>query len=259
MKNDNTQNKLNHDTIVQLEKMATLGNLAAGVAHEINTPMSALKSNIDILKRLHSRLNQILFDAEAPEEIRNNEELVSLCKEIESLGEINQTAIDRITAIADGLRNFSRVDKDEKLDFNVADGLESTLKLVSHKLKDKIHITTKFDYFPVIKAFPNLLNQLFLNIVINAIQAIDDSGEITIHLFSENNFVVIKFQDTGQGISKENLDKIFEPGFTTKGPSMGTGLGLSIVQKILHKHDGKLTVQSEVGRGSIFTIYLPFK
>ena len=259
MKDCIPKDSINHSGIIHIEKMASLGNLTSEVAHEINTPISAIKSNSDLFIRCQKKIKKILFDPSTPREILNNKELVSIFNEIDSLNEVNKTAIDRITSIVDSLRNFSRIDKDEMENCDLVAGLESTLTLVRHKLKGKIKIRKNYEAVPVIQAFPNLINQVFLNIIMNAIHAIEDNGEIFIHLFMQDNFVVIEIRDTGQGIPDENLNKIFDSGFTTKKPCMGTGLGLPIVHKILAKHNGKINVESEVGKGSTFSIYLPIQ
>ena len=243
--------------IKQLEKMAALGNLAAGIAHEINTPLSALKSNNDLFIRYFMKIKDILFDPAMPPEVKENSQLIKFFKNIEQLNEINKTAAVRIVDIVNSLRNFARVDKNEmeKADINI--GLKSTLTLIHHKVKGRITIHKKFGEIPEITCFPNQINQVFLNILVNASQAIKDSGEIFIKTFTEENNVTIDITDTGEGILPEHIDKIFNSGFTTKKSGVGTGLGLSIVKQIIEEHNGKINVKSESGKGTTFTITLP--
>jgi signal transduction histidine kinase len=254
--NELTQ-KNDQSRLILLEKMAALGNLTVGVAHEVNTPLSALKSNNDLFIRYFARLKEILFDSSMPSEVRENAKLLQIFAEIEKLNEINKTAATRIVQIVNSLRRFARVDKCEMEQSDLNEGLESTLTLVHHLLKQNIKVHKDFGDLPPVISFPNQINQVFLNILVNAIQAIGDDSEITIKTYPNENNAIIEISDTGMGIPQENLDKIFEPGFTTKKSGVGTGLGLSIVKQILDKHSGKIQLKSELGKGSTFTIFLP--
>ncbi|MFC1573854.1 PAS domain S-box protein [Candidatus Latescibacterota bacterium] len=243
--------------LVQSEKMAALGNLVAGVAHEINTPLGALKSNNDIVMRSIARMKTILADTISPEEEPDNPQLVKLFGSIDKLNEVSKTASDRIVKIVNSLRTFARLDKADMDTVDIHEGIDSTLTLVHHELKNRIEVHKEYGELPRISCYPNQLNQVFMNILINASHAIDKTGDIYIRTKLKDDKVVIEIEDNGKGIPKENLKRIFDPGYTTKSKGIGTGLGLSIVYKIIEDHKGSLEVESQVDKGTIFKIYLP--
>ena len=243
--------------LVQAEKMASLGQLVAGVAHEINTPLGALKSNIDIFTRVTDKLKDLIFDPERSSEFRECPDTLKRLSSLETLNSHNQTAIDRIVTIVTSLRKFARLDEAELDEVDLHEGLENTLILVQHELKNRIEVLKDYGKLPLIKCYPNQLNQVFMNLLVNASHAIQGHGKIFIRTYHENETVVVEIRDTGKGISKENLHRIFDPGFTTKGVGVGTGLGLSIVYQILKDHKGKIQVESELGQGTTFRIILP--
>lgn len=140
---------------------------------------------------------------------------------------------------------------------DIREGLENTLTLVHHELKDRITVVKDYGQIPKINCFPNQLNQVFMNILVNASQAIEDKGTITIRTITDNRNVIIEFSDTGRGMTAETIKRIFDPGFTTKGSGVGTGLGLSIVHQIIQDHRGKIDVESEPGKGATFRLTLP--
>lgn len=242
---------------LQLEKMASLGSLTAGIAHEINTPLGALKSNNDLFIRYTNKVKSILFDSSMPTEVKDNPELIKIFENIEKLNDVNKTAAERIVAMVNSLREFSREDEIVMENADVNTCMENMLMLVLHHLKNRITVHKKLGDLPKIKCIPNQIDQVFLNILINAIHAIKNKGEIFIETRSENKQVLIIFQDTGEGIPAENIDKVFDSGFTTKKCGVGTGLGLSIVKQIIDKHNGKFDVKSEIGVGTTFIIKLP--
>jgi signal transduction histidine kinase len=235
--------------------MASLGNLVAGVAHEINTPVGSINSNSDVMVRALEKLRHFL--EEAPTEVRDNHELARTLSVLENIGKVNQTACDRIVRIVRSLRNFARLDESERKKVDIHEGLESTLTLVHHELKNRIEVARDYGDLPEIECSPNQLNQVFMNMLVNASQAIKGKGTITIRTHTEGDHVTIAFIDTGIGIRPENLDKIFDPGFTTKGVGVGSGLGLPICYKIVKEHGGRIDVESEFGRGTTFKVTLP--
>lgn len=257
LENANRELREMQSQLVQTEKMAALGNLVAGVAHEINTPLGSIHANADVSRRaldiVRTSHAQGLchFEPEAAPRLQ---------RAIEILDEANmttRTATDRIVRIVRSLRNFARLDEAEVKEVDIHEGLESTLTLVYHEYKNRIEIERDFGHLPPVRCYPNQLNQVFMNILVNAIHAIPGEGKITIGTRALGDQVEISFTDTGVGIAPENLDRIFDPGFTTKGVGIGTGLGLSIVYKIIEAHHGRVEVESKVGQGTTFRLILP--
>jgi len=239
--------------------MATLGNLVAGVAHEINTPLGALKSNNDIFIRSFVKVKSILSDPKVPSELREHPQLTRLFESIEKLNAVNRTAVERIVAIVISLRKFARLDEAELDEVDIHEGLENTLTLVHHEIKNRIEVHRDYEDIPLVKCYPNQLNQVFMNLLVNASHAIEEKGDIFIKTHLRDSTVVIEIRDTGIGIPKEDLLRIFDPGFTTKGFGIGTGLGLSIVYQIIEDHKGKIEVESQVGVGTTFRLLLPVR
>lgn len=245
--------------LVQQEKMAALGALVAGIAHDMHTPIGTITSNSDVLGRSLVRLKDLFAGEACPETFRNSPDLKRVLGIIEEISRINQLACDRIVGIVRSLRNFARLDEAEVKQADIHEGIESTLTLVHHELKNRITVKREYGDIPPVACHPNQLNQVFMNMLVNASHAIPEKGTITIHTFREGDMVKIQISDTGTGIKPEHLRKIFDTGFTTKGVGVGTGLGLAICYKIIQDHKGKIDVESEVGRGSTFTISLPLE
>ncbi len=243
--------------LVQAEKMASLGQLVAGVAHEINTPLGALKSNIDVFTRSVEKIQHLLLDPRMPQEFRELADMSQHLTRLETLNTHNQTAIDRIVMIVSSLRKFARLDEAELDEVDIHEGLESTLILVQHALKNRVEVVRDYGELPLVKCYPNQLNQVFMNLLINASQAIERKGQIVVRTRRQHDCVSVEIRDTGKGIPQANLQKIFDPGFTTKGSGVGTGLGLSIVYQIMKDHKGNIEVESELGHGTNFRIILP--
>ncbi len=231
------------DTQLQLinsEKMASLGQLVAGIAHEINTPFASIKSNNSIMKKLIQKID--------------SDELKEMFTEINS---IDSEAVQRVLNLVTSLKKFIRLDEAELQEADINKEIDLTLALIHHETKNKAEIIKHYSKIPMIKCYPNMLNQVFMNILVNACHAIENKGVIEISTSIEENNLIVSVKDSGKGIEKENLDKIFNTGFTTKASGIGTGLGLAISQKIIDKHKGKIHVQSEFGHGSTFTIVIP--
>jgi two-component system, NtrC family, sensor kinase len=235
--------------LIQSEKMAALGLLVAGVAHEINTPMGAIHSNNDIMTRAVGKVRKLLEPAPDKEVRRLLDILGEICRN-------NEIATERIMNIVRSLKNFARLDEAERKKVNIHEGIESTLSLLRHQLKNRIRIVKCFGDIPEIECYPNELNQVFMNILVNAAQAIKHRGEITVKTWREGDRVKIAISDTGVGIPPENLSKVFDPGFTTKGVGLGTGLGLSVCYKIIQDHRGTIEAESSK-QGTTFTISIP--
>ena len=175
----------------------------------------------------------------------------------EEINQIDKEAIDRISKIVISLKKFVRLDEAELQLADINKEMDLTLEIIRHETKNKVEIEKHYGNIPQIKCYPNMLNQVFTNILINACQSIENKGKITISTELKEHMLEIKIKDTGKGIPKENLNKIFTAGFTTKGVGVGTGLGLAISQKIIDKHNGKIRVISELGVGSEFIITIP--
>jgi two-component system NtrC family sensor kinase len=242
--------------LVQSEKMASLGQLVAGVAHEINTPIGAVNSMHDTLVRAVDKLHDLL-KSEYAEAFDRDQRLQRAMKAIHDANSVIKNGTERVTTIVRRLRSFARLDEAELKDADVHEGIEDTLTLIHHEIKNRIEIVRDFQPLPRISCFPGQLNQVFLNLLNNARQAISGQGTITIRTRHENGKVIIHFRDSGHGISPDHLRRIFDPGFTTKGVGVGTGLGLSICFQIVQGHRGDIRVESEVGRGTEFIITLP--
>ncbi|MBR1753809.1 GHKL domain-containing protein [bacterium] len=226
--------------LINSEKMASLGQLIAGVAHEINTPLASINSNNSINAKIIRKIE--------------NENLSQLLTETNSL---DKEAITRINNIVKSLKKFVRLDEAEVQEADINREIDLTLELMRHETKNKIEIVKNYSNLPMIKCYPNMLNQVFMNMLMNACQSIEKQGTITITTALEDNNLIVKIKDNGKGIPAKNLEKIFTAGFTTKGVGVGTGLGLAISQKIIEKHDGKIYVESEENVGTEFTITIP--
>ncbi|MFA6260590.1 MAG: GAF domain-containing protein [Bacteroidia bacterium] len=257
--------------LVESEKMASLGVLTAGVAHEINNPVNFISGGIQSLEEdyrdLENLMQLLLEYHEKPTEtlkksieIRKKElQLHKMMPEIESLILSIKNGADRTAEIVKGLRNFSRLDEDDMKMANLEEGLDSTLVILNNQLKNRIEIEKQYGQIPELQCFPGQLNQVFMNLIYNAADAIKEKGKITIKTGVEVNNVFVSISDTGSGMPEEIRSRIFEPFFTTKAVGKGTGLGLSIAYGIIEKHKGSIAVESEPGQGTTFTITLPVK
>ncbi|MFC1717814.1 sensor histidine kinase [Candidatus Poribacteria bacterium] len=244
--------------LMQCEKMAFLGTLMAGIAHEISTPVSSINSNVDLFARSLEKIKASLSSDSMPEEVKGNRQITRTIGVLDTLNHSNQTACERILQIVRSLRSSVHGNMAEAREIDIHEELENALTLVHHELKSRIEVVKKYGELPKCTCFPSRINSVFINMLMNAAQAIENKGQITIETSITDNIISVKFTDTGQGIPPENLAKLFEPGFTTKSPDRGTGLGLSICKKIMEEHNGNIEVESEVGKGTAFTIRLPF-
>ena len=257
--------------LLQSEKMATLGQLVAGIAHEINNPVTfisagvdSLKTNIDEIMQVLDLYHKVTADTASEtlpeiEELKEKIDYGQALSEVGNLLEIIKTGTERTTEIIKGLRSFSRMDEDILKVADIHENLNTALILLRNKYKDRITIEKEYSAIPQIECYPGQLNQVFMNILTNAIDAIDKKGKVIIRTSKSNQMVQISISDTGIGIPEEIRSKIFEPFFTTKEVGQGTGLGLSISHGIIEKHMGQIDVNSVVGKGSEFIISLPIK
>lgn len=257
--------------LIQSEKMAGLGQLVAGVAHELNNPISFIYANMkelgnyisaieEILKLLLSNMNDPNLQKKLREKIeQENYDLEFIKKDINSLISESVEGGRRVKEVVQNLRNFSRLDEGEIKSVNLHEGLDSTLLLLNNELKNRIDIVKEYGDIPKIECHPGQINQVFMNILINAIQAIDGDGKIWISTRKLNDQVEIIIKDNGKGIPEKIKSKIFDPFFTTKPVGKGTGLGLNICYNIIKNHNGKITVESKENEGTFFKIILPVK
>ena len=266
------QLKATENQLVQSEKMASLGQLTAGVAHEINNPVNFVMANVnplrkdlyDVLEIMNEYEKTIksnhLDDKFAPvNKIKEKLNYSSLLDEIQNLLKGIEEGGRRTAGIVKGLRNFSRLDEDEMKLANINEGIESTLLMLKNDFKNRIDLVKDYDSIPDIQCFPGKLNQVFMNILSNAGQAIDHKGQIFIKTYNDDNNIYISIKDTGRGMTEETKKKIFDPFFTTKDIGKGTGLGLSISYGIVKDHSGEIMVNSEIDRGTEFLIKLPIE
>ena len=249
-----------HETQVQLvqsEKMAALGKLVAGIAHEINTPIGAIYSVHDTLIRAENKLRSLLGEedsGESPDSRRVN----AVLQVIADSSKVIRSGSERVMDIVKSMRSFARLDEAEFKQVDIHEGLEDTLKLIQHDLEDRIEVVRNYGDVPAIVCYPGPLNQVFLSLLVNAVQAIEGPGQITITTLKEDEKLHVAIRDTGVGIPEEHIDKVFEPGFTTKGVGVGTGLGLSICYQVIQDHKGEIRLESRVGEGTSVTIILPY-
>jgi two-component system, NtrC family, sensor kinase len=244
---------------VNRDRLATLGMLIAGIAHEINTPLGALASNHDVVKRSLSRLHDILAD-----DVVDEDELVEVRKIVRALNgtlRVNDLAVERVLELVGSLRSFGRPDRAEVDRADVLQGIDAALALLRHRLGDAITIERDYEELPPIECFPVEINQVFMNLLLNAVQALEDHGDgrgvVRVRARRDGDGILVEVEDTGPGIPPENRERVFEPGFTTKGARMGMGLGLLITRQIVDRHGGSIELRSDPGRGSTFSVRLP--
>ena len=259
--------------LLQSEKMASVGQLAAGVAHEINNPIGYVHSNLGSLEKYLDELFQVLAGYEAAEpsmaqgaaladlqRLKEGLDLEFLKEDIPALMHESKEGISRVRKIVQDLKDFSRVDSQQQWEWtNLHRGIDSTLNIVANEIKYCADVVKEYGEIPEVECLPSQLNQVFMNLLVNAGHAIEGGrGTITIRSALEGeNFVRIEVADTGKGIPAENLQRIFDPFFTTKPIGKGTGLGLSLSYGIVQKHGGRLEVRSTVGAGTTFSVVLP--
>lgn len=262
--------KLTQEQLVQSEKLASVGQLTAGIAHELNNPVNFISGNVNPLKRdledvfklldlyetiiNNRKLNESFLEAE---DLKKNLELTVLTKEINNLLEGIAEGAHRSSEIVKGLRSFSRLDDEKFVLADIHDGIDSTLILLYNKTKNRINVHKEYGDLPSIECLPSKLNQVFMNVLTNSIQAIEDKGNIFIETISSGIGIKICIRDNGAGMSPEVKKHIFEPFYTTKDVGRGTGLGLSISYGIIEQHHGNIDVISEPDKGTEFIISLP--
>ena len=271
--------------LVQAEKMSSLGQLVAGISHEINTPLLYLANNaeltqerVEVISDFVRQISSVLcvsreeftdstgYQTHLIKGLRSVTRLLrehELEATVEELADLNRDSLEGLadlSEIAQSLKDFSRLDRAPIDSFDVNAGIEKTLTIARNIVKHKAEVIKDYGELPPIECSPSKINQVFLNVITNAVQAIEEHGEITITTRRRgDDQIVISIRDTGCGIPAENLSRVCDPFFTTKAVGSGTGLGLSIVDDIVRAHGGRLLIQSDVGVGSTFSIVLPIR
>lgn len=238
--------------LVQSQNLASIGQLTAAISHEINHPLGNIKHGVE---KQNDSIELLLNH----ERIQNNSELKDLVNQLKEAGNLNMTAFERISSIIQSLENFSRLEQTEMEPTCINQTVRSVVLLTSNLWKRRIVMHEEYGDLPDLNCYPGLINQVFMNIVVNAIHAIPDKGDIYIKTRADADFILVSIRDTGTGIDESIMPFIFETGFTTKSSGKGSGLGLSICRDIVDKHEGKIEVTSKVGEGTEFTIILPIK
>lgn len=250
--------KNTQDQLIVKEKMAALGDLVAGIAHELNNPLGAMNSLNDVSRRCVHQIRTVLADSSSVDEIRQSPPMKKALTILEDNLRVSDKAGHRLSTIVKSLKNFVRLDESEYQRVDIHEGLENTLVLLENEIRGRIEVVKKFSSLPKLSCYPGQLNQVFITLIKNAIAAHRSDGKVTIQTLLEDNNIVIKISDTGKGIPPERLKRLFELGFSSDGAriKMG-GAGLSTAYAIIQKHHGDIQVESVIGQGTTFTITLP--
>jgi signal transduction histidine kinase len=260
-----------HNQLLQSEKMASIGQLAAGVAHEINNPVGYVNSNLGSLQQYVEHLLALLavygkHEADLAsasraeiDALKRDIDLAFLRQDISDLLVESLGGLQRVKRIVQDLKDFSHVSDAEMQWANLEDGLESTLNVVWNELKYKAEVSKDYGSLPEVECIPSQINQVFMNLLVNAAQSIKEHGKIGLRTREVGDFACIEVSDTGSGIAPEIIKRIFDPFFTTKPVGAGTGLGLSVTHSIINTHHGRIEVASEVGQGTTFRVFLPIR
>jgi len=250
--------KSTQSQLIQSEKMSSLGQLVAGISHELNNPIGFIYSNSNQLQKYIEKVEQAIQDSS-----NNNIKFIDNVKNV--LPDVKGLIVDTLTGskivkdLVDNLRRFSHLDQAKQKSVDIHEGIESSLKILHSQIKNRIRLHKNYKATKSVECNPGQINQVLLNILSNAAQSIQNEGNIWIDTGEENDYLFIKIRDDGHGIDKEDQQKIFDPFFTTKQVGEGTGLGLSISYSIIKNHRGTIEVESEINKGTIFSILLPLK
>jgi signal transduction histidine kinase len=236
-----------NEVITKSEKMASVGQLTAAITHEINTPLGVINANAGLMKMLTEEA--VIADTTEDKQL--------LLESIIETADTTEEACGRIQEIIKSLRSYSRIDQADFMPASINESMKSVVTLTTNLHKNRINIIEEFGEVPDVNCYIGLVNQVFMNLIINAIQAIDGEGNITLRTTSDEQFVYASVIDTGCGIDLKDIYRVFEYGFTTKQPGSGSGIGLALSKNIVHKHNGEITIDSNVGVGSTITVRLP--
>lgn len=245
--------------LAEAHKMASLGRLASGIVHEINTPIGSILSNNETIRKSIETLRKLITTATEQNTPLPPKAAVVL-DTLQSLTDIDKIACERIYAVIRSLKTFARVNESDLRKVDIHEILLNTIKLSGCVFRRRVTVVTDFGDIPEVECYPGLLNQVFLNLVVNAAQAIEGDGTVTVRTRLEGEAVAISITDTGSGIPPDVRDKIFSAGFSTKPIGEGTGLGLSITREIVEDtHGGSINFETEVGAGTTFHVKIPIR
>ena len=243
--------------LIQSAKMAALGGLVAGIAHELNTPVGVIRSTLDMVSEFVADLARTLESGQSAEQIRGSRNFQATREAIRDNARATGLAIKRIEKLIGSLKSFARLDRAVFEQFDVHEGIETTLTLLDSRLGGRIEVKRDYGELPRISCYPSELNQVFMNLLTNSIQAIQGPGSITIRTRQDGGRVRLEFADSGSGIPAEQISSLFDPAFNRTGSRVKASLGLIAVYNIIEKHSGEISVESEVGLGTTFTLLLP--
>ncbi|MCP5110255.1 MAG: sensor histidine kinase [bacterium] len=242
--------------LVQREKMAALGDLVAAIAHEINTPLGAIHTSADIAVRGAGRVVEAIEASQTIDELKARRSLQATVAALRMNGEVITDASSRIGKLVDSLKSFAQLDQAPFREFDLTKSLEDTLTLLEPRLRDKVQVVKNYGELPKVVGYPAEINQVFMNLLRNAEEAIEGTGTITISTAAENGSVIVKVADTGRGIAPEQIGKLFNPGFRVQDARVKASMSLFTTLNIVQKHKGDIQVESEPGKGSVFTVRL---
>lgn len=243
----------------ELYRMASVGRLTAKVVHEINTPIGSIRSNNEVLTRWLDTLAKLLGEA-VEKGTAPPAKVVDILDTLKSLSQVDKIACDRISSVIRGLKTFVRVNEGQLGRVDLNDILRDTLKLAGCEYRRRISLVEEYGELPEVECFPQLMSQVFLNLLVNAGQAIENEGTVTVKTTVEDGYAHIAISDSGKGISPEHRARIFSAGFTTKPVGEGTGLGLAITREIVvDTHLGSIDFDSEPGKGTTFHVHIPIE
>ncbi len=276
MQEEGKKREASQAQVIHTTKLASLGQMVAGVAHEINTPLGFVKSNVEVVADLLAEYEQavtnvmtgvdFLLNADAGIAERAKTLVIKARAQLSQATGLNEArelltdsvdGLKQMSALVVNLKGFARVDRDGMDLIDVNDSIRSSLTIASHQLRDRITVETELGTLPPVRCMPSQINQVFLNLITNAAQAMGEEGRLRIRSAAKKEGVEVSISDNGSGIPDNVLPKIFDPFFTTKKVGEGTGLGLSIVHKIIQGHGGSIRVNSVIGKGTTFFVELP--
>ena len=245
--------------LIHSEKMASLGGLVAGLAHEMNTPLGAVKNSADLAYSASEAIGYAVNRHENTKEVQDDRQFQRAMALLRENTQLGISAVARLAKLVESLRSFARLDEASYKVVDLHKGLEDTLTLLEHSFRGRITIEKNYGDVPQVPCYPAELNQVFMHLIGNAVEATKGEGKITIRTFVDQNQAVIRIADTGVGIPPERMDRLFEPNFKTEGARVKTSLGLFISYQVVRKHEGRIEVESRVGGGSTFTVFLPLE